>query len=36
MKFVKKVYLSETEDPSRGSPVVRWKDRVKDYIYESC
>ena len=34
-KFVKKVYVSEIEGPRRrGRPVVRWKDRVKEYIHE--
>ena len=33
-EFVKKVYVSETEDPMRrGRPVVWWKDRVKEYMY---
>ena len=33
---MKKVYVSETEDPRRrGRPVVRWKDRgVKEYMHE--
>ena len=30
--FVQKLYVSKTEDPRRrGRPVVRWKDRVKEY-----
>ena len=34
-EFVKKVYVSETEGPwRRGRPVVRWKDRVKEYMHE--
>ena len=34
-KFVKKVYVSGTEDPRRrGKPVVRWKNRIKDYMHE--
>ena len=31
---VKKVYLSETEGLRRGRPVVRLKDRVKDYMHK--
>ena len=32
-EFVMKVYVSETKDPwRREKPVVRWKDRVKEYI----
>ena len=32
---MKKVYVSETEGPRRrGRPVVRWKDRVKEYMHE--
>ena len=35
-EFVKKVYVSETEDPrKRGRPAVRWKDRVKEFISQS-
>ena len=33
-EFVKKVYVSETEDTRRGRSVVRWKDRVKEYMHE--
>ena len=34
-EFVKKVYVSGTESPRRrGRPVVRWKDRVKEYMHE--
>ena len=34
-KFVNKVYMSETVDPRRrGRAVVRWKDRVKEYMHE--
>ena len=34
-KFVKKVYVSETKSPRRRRrPVVRWKDRVKEYMHE--
>ena len=33
---VKKVCVSEAEGPRRrGRPVVRWKDRVKEYMHES-
>ena len=32
---MKKVYVSETESPRRrGRPVVRWKDRVKEYMHD--
>ncbi len=32
-EFVKKMYVSETVGPnSRGRPVGRWKDRVKEYM----
>ena len=32
-EFVKKVYVSEIEDPMRrGRPIVRWKDRVKEHM----
>ena len=32
---MKKVYVSETEDPKRSErPVVRWKDKVKEYMCE--
>ena len=31
-----KVYVSETDGPRRrGRSVVRWKDRLKEYMYES-
>ncbi len=31
--FVKKVYLSSVEGTNRrGRPLVRWKDRVKEYM----
>ena len=34
-EFVNKVYVSETEGPRRrGKPVLRWKDRIKEYIHE--
>ena len=34
-KFVKKVYVSETEvSMKRGKSVVRWKDRVKECMHE--
>ncbi len=34
-EFVKKVYVSETEGPSRrGRPLGIWKDRVKEYMSE--
>ena len=33
-EFVKKVYMSETEFPRKERPVVRWKDRVKEYMLE--
>ncbi len=34
-EFVKKVYMSESVCPnSRGRPPVRWRDRVKEYMYE--
>ena len=34
-KFVKKVHVSEIVVPSRrGRPVVRWKDKVKEYLHE--
>ena len=34
-ELVKKVYVSETEGHRRrGRPVVRWKDRVKEYRHE--
>ena len=33
-EFVKEVYNSETEGPTKkGRPVVWWKDSVKEYIY---
>ena len=32
-EFVKKVYVSETKDPRRRERrVVRWKERVKEYM----
>ena len=32
---MKKVYASETEGRRRrGRPVVRWKDRVKEYMHD--
>ena len=34
-EFVKKVYVSKTEDITRkGRPIVRLKDRVKEYVHE--
>ncbi len=34
-EFVKKVYVSEIEGPSKkGKPLGRWKDRVKEYMSE--
>ncbi len=34
-EFVKKVYLSSVEGPSRrGRPLGRWEDRVKEYVSE--
>ncbi len=34
-EFVKKVYVSGGVDPnSRGRPPGRWRDRVKEYMYE--
>ncbi len=34
-EFVKKVYMSETVGPnSRGRPLGRWKDKVKEYMCE--
>ncbi len=36
-KFVKKVYMSESVGPtSRGRPLGRWRDRVKEYLCERC
>ena len=32
---MKKVYVSEAEGPKRGRPVVRWKDRIKEYMHET-
>ena len=33
---VKKVYVSKIVGPRRrGRPVVRWKDRVKEYMHEA-
>ena len=35
-EFVKKVYVSESEcRRRRRRPVVRWKDRVKEYMHET-
>ncbi len=35
LKFVKKVYMSESVGPSsRGRPHWRWRDRVKQYMCE--
>ena len=33
-EFVKKVYVSETKSSRRGKPVVRWKVRKNEYMYE--
>ncbi len=34
-EFVKRVYMSERVGPnSRGRPIVRWRDRVKEYMCE--
>ncbi len=34
-EFVKRVYLSRVERTNRrGTPLVRWKDRVKEYVSE--
>ncbi len=34
-EFVKKVYMNEIVGPdSRGRPLRRWKDRVKEYMCE--
>ncbi len=34
-EFVKKVYMSESVGPnSRGRPLVRWMDRMKEYMCE--
>ena len=34
-EFVKEVYMSEIHGPRRkGKPLVRWKDRVKEYMHE--
>ncbi len=34
-EFVKKVYVSEGVGPSsRGRPPRRWRDRVKEHMYE--
>ncbi len=34
-EFVKKVYLTNVESPSRsGRPLGRWKERVKEYFSE--
>ena len=36
-ELVKKIYVSETEGLRRkGRPVVRGKDKVKEYMHESC
>ncbi len=35
MEFVKKVYMSESVGPnSRGMPLGRWRDGVKEYMCE--
>lgn len=35
MNVLKKVYMSEIEDSNkRGSPLRRWKDKVKEYMSE--
>ena len=34
MERMNKVYMSEIKCPRRGRPVVRWKDRVKEYMHE--
>ena len=31
-EFVKKVYVNEIEVPRRGMTVIRWKDRIMDYM----
>ena len=33
-EFVKKVYACKIDAPRRGRTVVRWKDRVKEYIHD--
>ncbi len=34
-EFVKKVYESKSEGPNkRGRPLIRWKDRVEEYLGE--
>ncbi len=34
-EFLKKVYLGSVEGTNRrGRPLVRWKDRVKEYVSE--
>ncbi len=34
-EFMKSVYMSESVGPrSRGRPLVRWRDRVKEYMCE--
>ncbi len=34
-EFVKKIYVSESVDPNnRGRPLVRWRDKVKEYMSE--
>ena len=36
-EFVKKVYVHKIVGPRRRErPVVRWKDKVKEYIHELC
>ena len=35
-EFVKKMYVSGTEGNRRRKPVVRWKNRVKEYMHENC
>ena len=33
---MKEVYVHEIEDPRRGSLIVKWKDRMKECMHESC
>ena len=33
-EFEKKVYISEIVEPRRGRQVGRWKDRIKEHMYE--
>ncbi len=34
-EFMKKLYVSEIVDPNfRGSPLRRWKDKIKEYMCE--